>query len=72
MGFDFMDEGGGGGGVSDELIEDGIDLAPKVAVGALLKGWAFGGRVRTVALDDVARVDPKDTNELSRTHFGGG
>ena len=36
--FNFMDEGGGGGGVRDKLVEDGIDLTPKVAIGALLKG----------------------------------
>ena len=69
MGFDLVDEGGGGGRVGAEIIEDGVYFAPEVAIGALLEGRALGGGVREVALDDVACVDPEDTHKLSRTEL---
>ena len=65
MRLDLIDEGGGRRGVGEENVEDGVDFTPQVAVGALLEGVAFEGRVGKVALDNVARVNPKDTHELS-------
>ena len=69
MGFDFVDEGRGGGRVGAKIIEDSVDFAPEVAIGTLLEGRALGGGVREVALDDVACVDPEDTHKLSRTEL---
>ena len=65
MGLDFIYEGGRSVGVGSEGVEDGVDLAPEVAIGALFERGTFERSVRVKPLDDITGVDPQDPHEVS-------
>ena len=65
MGLDFVDVGGGSAGVGAEIVEYGVDLAPKVSVRALLVRAAFVRGMGLISFDNVAGINPKDSHEVA-------
>ena len=69
MGFDLVYEGGRGARVGAKGVEDGVNFAPEVAVGTLLKRAAFVGGMGLIPFNDMTSVDPQDAHEVARTEL---
>ena len=69
MGLDLVYESGGGVRVGAKVVEDDVNFAPQVAVGALFKRVALAGGVGLISFNDIAGVNPEDPHEVTRTEL---